>query len=102
QWDFLNFLSSHAKRFPAFQLRMDAEVVDLLMESSRVIGVGAKTPGGELEGYSDLVIGADGPHSTAQTRAGLEQLQFVVPIDVLWMRISKKQGDPKTPLGFFT
>src|SRR6188472_2861661 len=32
QWDFLNFLSSRAKRFPAFQLYMQAEVVDLLME----------------------------------------------------------------------
>jgi 2-polyprenyl-6-methoxyphenol hydroxylase-like FAD-dependent oxidoreductase len=101
QWDFLNFLSSHAKRFPAFQLRMETEVVDLLMESSRVIGVRAKTPRGELEVHSDLVIGADGRHSTAQTRAGLEQLQFGVPIDVLWMRISKKQGDPKQTLGFF-
>jgi 2-polyprenyl-6-methoxyphenol hydroxylase-like FAD-dependent oxidoreductase len=101
QWDFLNFLSSHAKRFPTFQLHMETEVVDLLMESSRVIGVRAKTPRGELEVHSDLVIGADGRHSTAQTRAGLEQLQFGVPIDVLWMRISKKQGDPKQTLGFF-
>src|SRR2546423_4259533 len=25
QWDFLNFVSSHAKRFPAFQLYMEAE-----------------------------------------------------------------------------
>ena len=27
QWDFLNFLSSHAKRFPEFQLPMETEVV---------------------------------------------------------------------------
>ena len=45
QWDFLNFLSSHAKRFPTFQLYMETEVVDLLMEDSRVVGVRAKTPG---------------------------------------------------------
>ena len=101
QWDFLNFLSNHAKRFPTFQLRMETEVVDLLMEGSRVIGVRAKTPQGELEVHADLVIGADGRHSTAQTRAGLEQLQFGVPIDVLWMRIPKKQGDPKQTFGFF-
>ena len=31
QWDFLNFLSSHAKHFPEFQLHMETEVVDLLM-----------------------------------------------------------------------
>jgi len=101
QWDFLNFLSSQAKRFPAFQLYMEAEVVDLLMKGSRVIGVRAKTPEGELEIHADLVIGADGRHSVTQTRARLEQLQFGVPIDVLWMRIAKKQGDPKQTLGFF-
>jgi 2-polyprenyl-6-methoxyphenol hydroxylase-like FAD-dependent oxidoreductase len=101
QWDFLNFFSSHAKRFPAFQLHMETEVVDLLTEGSRVIGVRAKTSRGDLELHADLVIGADGRHSTTQTRAGLEQLQFGVPIDVLWMRISKKQGDPKQTFGFF-
>jgi 2-polyprenyl-6-methoxyphenol hydroxylase-like FAD-dependent oxidoreductase len=101
QWDFLNFLSSHAKRFPTFQLHMETEVVDLLMENSRVVGVRAKTRSGELEFRADLVIGADGRHSTTQTHAGLKQLQFGVPIDVLWMRIPKKQGDPKQTFGFF-
>jgi 2-polyprenyl-6-methoxyphenol hydroxylase-like FAD-dependent oxidoreductase len=101
QWDFLNFLSSHAKRFPTFQLYMEANVVDVLMEDSRVVGVRAKTARGELEVRADLVIGADGRHSTVHTRAGLEQREFGVPIDVLWMRISKKQGDPKQTLGFF-
>src|SRR5262245_20115904 len=33
QWDFLNFVSTHAKRFPAFRLHMQTEVVDLLMEN---------------------------------------------------------------------
>src|SRR5437016_13702778 len=63
QWDFLNFLSSHAKRFATFQLHMETEVVDLLMEGSRVTGVRAKTPRGELDVRADLVIGADGRHS---------------------------------------
>jgi 2-polyprenyl-6-methoxyphenol hydroxylase-like FAD-dependent oxidoreductase len=101
QWDFLNFLSSHAKRFPTFELYMEAEVVDLLMEDARVVGVRAKTARGELEVRADLIIGADGRHSIVHTRAGLEQREFGVPIDVLWMRISKKQGDPKQTLGFF-
>jgi 2-polyprenyl-6-methoxyphenol hydroxylase-like FAD-dependent oxidoreductase len=101
QWDFLNFLSSHAKRFPTFQLFMETEVVDLLMEDSRVVGVRAKTARGELEVHADLVIGADGRHSIVHTRAGLKQREFGVPIDVLWMRIPKKQGDPKQTLGFF-
>jgi 2-polyprenyl-6-methoxyphenol hydroxylase-like FAD-dependent oxidoreductase len=101
QWDFLNFLSSHAKRFPTFQLHMETEVVDLLMENSRVVGVRAKTRSGELEFRAGLVIGADGRHSTVHTRAGFKLREFGVPIDVLWMRISKKQSDPKQTLGFF-
>jgi 2-polyprenyl-6-methoxyphenol hydroxylase-like FAD-dependent oxidoreductase len=80
---------------------METEVVDLLMENSRVIGVRAKTPQGDLEVHADLVIGAGGRHSTTQTRAGLEQVQFGVPIDVLWMRMSKKDDDPEQTFGFF-
>ncbi len=101
QWDFLNFLSGHAKRFPTFQLHMETEVVDLLIENGRVIGVRAKTPHGELEARADLVIGADGRHSIVQARAGFERREFGVPIDVLWMRISKKQDDPEQSFGFF-
>ncbi len=101
QWDFLNFLSSHAKKFQSFQLHMETEVVDLLIENERVIGVRAKTPGGELEVRADLVIGADGRHSIIQRRAGFEQREFGVPIDVLWMRISKKPDDPEQSFGFF-
>src|SRR2546430_17056021 len=93
QWDFLNFLSTHAKKFPSFQLHMQTEVVDLLIENERVIGVRAKTPHGELCVHADLVIGADGRHSIVQAHAGLERHEFGVPIDVLWMRISKEQGD---------
>src|SRR5438445_8983440 len=32
QWNFLNFLSSHAKKFPSFQLHTETEVFDLLIE----------------------------------------------------------------------
>ena len=101
QWDFLNFLSTHAKRFPSFQLLMQHEVVDLILDQHRVTGVRVKTPHGELEIRADLIIGADGRHSTIQTRAGLERQDFGVPIDVLWMRISKKHDDPQQSFGFF-
>jgi 2-polyprenyl-6-methoxyphenol hydroxylase-like FAD-dependent oxidoreductase len=101
QWDFLNFISTHAKVFPNFQLLMQTEVVDLLIENDRVVGVRAKTPRGELDLTADLVIGADGRHSIVQQRAHLERRNFGVPIDALWMRISKKQGDPEQSFGFF-
>ena len=101
QWDFLNFLSTHAKQFPSFQLLMEHEVVDLTFDQQRVTGVRAKTPRGELEIRADLIIGADGRHSIIQARAGLEREEFGVAIDALWMRISKKQDDPQQSFGFF-
>src|SRR3954466_5572770 len=101
QWDFLNFLSTHAKKFPTFQLLMQHEVVDLIFENDRVTGVRAKTPRGEVEVHSDLVIGADGRHSTSHARAGFTEREFGVPIDVLWMRISKREDDPEQSFGFF-
>ena len=101
QWDFLNFLSTQARRFPSFRLLMEHEVVDVLFENDRVIGVLAKTPQGEVEIRGELMIGADGRHSIVQARAGLEREEFGAPIDVLWMRISKKQNDPQQSLGFF-
>ena len=101
QWDFLNFLSTHAKQFPSFQLLMQHEVVDLIFDQQRVTGVRAKTPRGELEIRADLIIGADGRQSIIQARAGLERQDFGVPIDVLWMRISKKLDDPQQTFGFF-
>ena len=101
QWDFLNFLSMHAKKLPSFQLLMEHEVVDLMFDQQCVTGVRAKTPRGELEIRADLVIGADGRHSIVQACAGLERQDFGVPIDALWMRISKKQDDPEQSFGFF-
>ncbi len=101
QWDFLNFLSAQAKRFSTFALYMQHEVTDLLFENDRVIGVGAKTPEGASEFRADLVIGADGRHAVTHVRAGLEIREFGAPIDVLWMRISKRTGDPEQSLGFF-
>jgi 2-polyprenyl-6-methoxyphenol hydroxylase-like FAD-dependent oxidoreductase len=101
QWDFLNFLADHAKRFPTFRLHMQHEVVDLLFEKDRVIGVRAKTRDGEHDFRADLVIGADGRHAITHEKANLELMEFGAPIDVLWMRLSKRAGDPPQTLGFF-
>ena len=78
---------------------MEAEVTDLLIEDGRVVGVRARTPQGELEVRASLVIGADGRSSTVRERAGFEVIDFGVPIDVLWFRLSKRPGDPEFSLG---
>ena len=101
QWDFLNFLAAKAKQFPTFALHMEHEVVDLLVEDDRVTGVRAKTPDGERDFPADLVIGADGRHAITHEKARLELMEFGAPIDVLWMRLSKRAGDPPQTLGFF-
>src|SRR5436189_1093102 len=72
QWDFLDFIAEHARRYPSFHLRMEAEVTDLLEEQARVAGVRALTPRGPLEVRAALTVGADGRHSTDRQRAGLE------------------------------
>jgi 2-polyprenyl-6-methoxyphenol hydroxylase-like FAD-dependent oxidoreductase len=101
QWDFLNFIADQAKRYPAFQLRMETEVTDLTYNADRVTGVKAKMPGGVLEVSADLVIGTDGRHSTVREKAGLKIIDIGAPIDVLWMRISRNQSDPAQTLGRF-
>ena len=100
QWDFLNFLATEAKRFPAFELRMESNVVDLVQEGDRITGVRAKTPQGDLEVRADLVIGCDGRNSTVRQLAKLEVENVGVPIDILWMHISKRDRDPEQFFGF--
>jgi 2-polyprenyl-6-methoxyphenol hydroxylase-like FAD-dependent oxidoreductase len=38
QWDSLDFLAAHGKRYPTFHLVMQAEVADLIEEDGRVVG----------------------------------------------------------------
>src|SRR5262245_26656421 len=99
QWDFLDFVADHAKTYPTFRLVMRAEVTDLISENGRVAGVRAATPDGPLEVRADLTVGADGRHSTVRAKAGLPVTDLGAPIDVLWMRLSRKPDDPAVPLG---
>jgi 2-polyprenyl-6-methoxyphenol hydroxylase-like FAD-dependent oxidoreductase len=101
QWDFLDFLAEEARAYPGFHLEMQAEVVELLEEAGRVVGVRAKTPDGLREIRAHLTIGADGRHSEVRQRAGLRVREFGAPIDVLWMRLSRVPTDPNVPLGRF-
>jgi len=99
QWDFLNFLAAHAKRYPTFHLLMNVEATDLIEEGGRVVGVRAKTEQGELNVRADLVVGADGRSSIVRERAGMEVEDHGVPIDVLWFQIAKSADDSEPALG---
>src|SRR3984957_15541666 len=64
QWDFLNFPSPRAQRFPPFDLRLQYGAVDLIRDRGRVTGVETSPPEGHQEIHADLVVGCDGRHST--------------------------------------
>jgi 2-polyprenyl-6-methoxyphenol hydroxylase-like FAD-dependent oxidoreductase len=99
QWNFLNFLADHGKKYPAFDLHMKTEATDLIEEGGRVAGVRAKTPDGDIEIRADLTVGTDGRHSTVRARAGFQVDNLGAPMDVLWMRFSKRPGDGFETLG---
>jgi len=101
QWDFLNFLAEKARRYPSFHLRMQAEATDLIEDGGRVTGLRATTPARTLVAQADLVVGADGRHSTVRRCAGLEVEDIGAPIDVLWMRLPRRPSDGTAPLGRF-
>ncbi len=94
QWDFLDFLADEARKYPNFKLIMQANVVDLIEEGGRVVGVRATTPEGPLEVRAKLTVGCDGRKSTVRAKAGLEVEDIGAPIDVFWMRLSRRPGDP--------
>jgi 2-polyprenyl-6-methoxyphenol hydroxylase-like FAD-dependent oxidoreductase len=99
QWDFLDFIAQQARRYPAFQLEMQADVTGLIEERGRVVGVRAETPQGGLTVRAELVIDADGRHSTVRKEAGLVGDDLGAPMDVLWMRMSRHPDDPVQTLG---
>ena len=99
QWDFLNFLAAHGARYRTFHLMMKTEATDLVFEGDRVAGVRAREDGKEIEINADLVVAADGRHSTLRERGGFKVEDIGAPMDVLWMRISRHPDDPASAFG---
>ena len=99
QWEFLNFIAEQAKHYSSFRLETQAEVTELVTEGDRVVGVRATTPRGTLEVRSELVVGADGRHSIVRERAGFKTVDLGAPMDVLWMRLTRRPDDGGQTLG---
>jgi 2-polyprenyl-6-methoxyphenol hydroxylase-like FAD-dependent oxidoreductase len=93
QWDFLDFLAREAGRYPSFRLLMQNEVTALVEEAGRIVGVRGERPDGAFEFRADLVVGADGRHSTVRQAAGLAVEELGAPLDVLWFRLPRFPGD---------
>lgn len=99
QWDFLDYLTEAAKKFPSFHICMRYEASDLVYEGGRVAGISGKSPNGAFQVNALLTIGADGRRSVVRERAGLQIEDLGAPIDVLWMRIPKEPNDLEFMLG---
>ncbi len=99
QWDFLNFMADRAKAFPSFTLMMETEAVDLVQDGERVAGVVVRSPSGEQALTADLVVAADGRHSTLRQAAGLAVMDLGAPMDVLWFRLPRGREEPGAVLG---
>jgi 2-polyprenyl-6-methoxyphenol hydroxylase-like FAD-dependent oxidoreductase len=101
QWDFLGFLADHAQRYKGFHLMLKTEATGLIERDGAVAGLQANTESGPVEITAPLVVGCDGRHSTIRARAGFRVDDLGAPMDVLWMRISRRPGDDEDVMGRF-
>ncbi len=99
QWDFLNFLAKQGNRYKTFDLHMKTEATDLIEDGGHIVGLRAKTPDATLSIRADLVVGADGRHSTVRERAGFKSDDYGAPMDVLWFRLPRRDGDSADTFG---
>ncbi|HEX6710006.1 MAG TPA: FAD-dependent oxidoreductase [Rubrobacter sp.] len=100
QWDFLDYVTGEAKRYPNFRLEMNAEAKELMLEGGVVRGVRYETPDGPREARALLTVDADGRSSPFREQAGLKMVRTSPPIDVLWFRLSWRKGDPEDTFGY--
>ena len=99
QWDFLNFIAEEGKQYPGFHLLMDTKATGLIEENGRVAGLTAADKDGAFEIRADLTVGADGRHSTVRAKAHMVVDDAGAPIDVLWFRLSRRDGDTPETFG---
>src|ERR671912_393322 len=100
QWDFLDYVTGEAKRYPNFRLEMNAEAKGLILEDGIVRGVRYETPEGPREARALLTVAANGRSSLFREQAGLKMVRTSPPIDVLWFRLSRREGDPEDTFGY--
>src|SRR5436309_4247073 len=101
QTRFLEFVTSEAQRFPSFRLVMGARVEELLEEDGRICGVRYRGHDGWHEVRALLTVGTDGRFSRLRKLAGFEPIASSPPMDVLWLRLSRKSDDPHGLMGRF-
>ena len=95
QWDFLEFLTHEAARFPTFQLKRESEVVDLVHAGNAVTGVRYVDAAGSHDMTVTLTVGADGRGSKTREAAALPLAESSPPMDVLWFRVPRHPDEAR-------
>ena len=99
QWDFLDFIADEARRLPNFDLRLGAKASAVVETDGKVTGVEVECEGRTLRIDADLVVAADGRHTTLRGSAGLQSIDQAAPMDVLWFRVARDPADPRSQTG---
>ena len=94
---FLEALVRKAQAFPTFQCWMGARVTELAEENGAVVGVKGRRHGGEpFEVRADVVVGADGRHSTTRRLGGFATEYEHDDFDVIWFVVEPPPDWDKT------
>jgi 2-polyprenyl-6-methoxyphenol hydroxylase-like FAD-dependent oxidoreductase len=101
QWDLLDFLSTEVRKYSNARILMEHKVTGLLtdQQSGRILGAHAESPTGPVDIHVPLTVGCDGRHATTTDAAHFQRIEHGAPIDVLWLRLSRRSDDPETALG---
>lgn len=100
QWHFLDFIAEEGRKYPGFHLMMSTEAVELVRDGADAVrGLRARQGDKTVEIAAELVVAADGRFSTLRSLAGLATQDQGAPIDVLWLRLSRRASDPAASLG---
>jgi 2-polyprenyl-6-methoxyphenol hydroxylase-like FAD-dependent oxidoreductase len=99
QWDFLEFVTRQAQRFPSFTLLRNAEVTGLIERDGAVSGLRYRDADGEHDLAALLTVGADGRTAVTRDASRLPQLQTSPPIDVFWFRLPRRADEVAAVFG---
>ena len=99
QANFLEFITSEAKKYPNFRLLLGASAQELIEDQGTVRGVRYRSNRELHEVRALLTVGADGRSSRIRKLADIEPVKTSAPMDILWFRIPRDSKDPEGVLG---
>jgi 2-polyprenyl-6-methoxyphenol hydroxylase-like FAD-dependent oxidoreductase len=101
QFEFLEFLVEQARRYPNFHLEMNAQVVDVVRQRDRTLGVRFMQGGESRELRAPLTVGCDGRFSRMRKLQKLEAVSSSPPMDIGWFRFPRREDDALTAGVFY-